>query len=83
MLRLGFAISRRLGFQSMAYDFILYDGQPVLLEMSYTFPVGVHKLSAYWTPELERVERDVWPYTAHIEDFVRLIETRRPATPKP
>jgi len=76
MLQLSFAISRRLGFQSMAYDLMLHRGQPVVLEMSYTFGVGAHKCGTYWTPELERVERDVWPYTAQVEDFVRMIEAR-------
>lgn len=80
MLQLSFAISRRLGFQSMAYDLMLHRGQPVVLEMSYTFGVGEHKCGTYWTPELERVERDVRPYTAQVEDFVRMIEVRRPET---
>ncbi|MGH7402550.1 MAG: ATP-grasp domain-containing protein, partial [Candidatus Rokuibacteriota bacterium] len=78
MLQLCFAISRRLGFQSMAYDLMLHRGDPVVLEMSYTFGVGRHQCAAYWTPDLERVERDVWPYTAQVEDFVRRIEARRP-----
>jgi len=60
----------------MAYDLMLHRGQPVVLEMSYTFGVGAHKCGTYWTPELERVERDVWPYTAQVEDFVRTIEAR-------
>jgi glutathione synthase/RimK-type ligase-like ATP-grasp enzyme len=77
MLQLSFAISRRLGFQSMAYDLMQHRGQPVVLEMSYTFGVGTHKCGTYWTPELERVERDVWPYTAQVEDFVRTIEVLR------
>jgi len=80
MLQLSFAISRRFGFQSMAYDLMLHRGQPVILEMSYTFGVGDHKCGAYWTPDLERVERDVWPYIAQVEDFVRTIAARRPGT---
>ena len=83
MLELCFAISRRLGFQSMAYDLMLHGGQPVVLEMSYTYGVGPHKCGAYWTPDLERVERDVWPYTAQVEDFVRTIEARRPGMRRP
>ena len=83
MLELCFAISRRFGFQSMAYDLMLHGDRPVILEMSYTFGVGAHKCGAYWTPALERVERDVWPYTAQVEDFVRTIEARRPGPRRP
>ena len=77
-LRLALAVSRRLGFQAMAYDLMHVRGAPVILEMSYTFGVGKHRCPGYWTPALEWVERDVWPYVAEIEDFAaRLARSRR------
>jgi glutathione synthase/RimK-type ligase-like ATP-grasp enzyme len=66
---LALDVSRRLGFQAMAFDFMHVRGAPVILEMSYTFGVGAHRCPGYWTPSLQWVERDCWPYLAQIEDF--------------
>jgi glutathione synthase/RimK-type ligase-like ATP-grasp enzyme len=41
-IEIAFAVSKKLGFQSMAYDFVLRDGSPLVLEMSYTFQTRVY-----------------------------------------
>ena len=77
-VELALAVSRRLGFQAMAFDFMDFRGAPVILEMSYTFGVGSHRCPGYWTSGGQWVERDVWPYVAQVEDFVeRLTAARR------
>ncbi|MGH7645625.1 MAG: ATP-grasp domain-containing protein [Gemmatimonadales bacterium] len=78
-VRLGFEMSRRFGFQCMAYDMMLVRGEPVVLELSYTFGFLSHDCPGYWTPALEWIPGQMWPYEAQIEDFMRTIAARRPA----
>ena len=57
-LRIAFSISRRLGLQSCAMDFI-YDphGNPVLVEISYGFShAAINNCPGYWTKELVWME---------------------------
>jgi glutathione synthase/RimK-type ligase-like ATP-grasp enzyme len=54
-VQVAFSVSKRLKFQSMAYDF-LYDGvgKPVICEISFCFDHGevYHKCEGHWTPDL-------------------------------
>lgn len=77
MLELAFAISRRLAFRCMAYDMMLLRGEPVVLELSYTFGFLSHNCPGHWTPALDWIPGQTWPYEAQVEDFVRAIEARR------
>ncbi len=78
MLELAFAISRRLGFRCMAYDMMLLRGEPVVLELSYTFGFHLlHECPGHWTPTVDWVPGQSWPYDVQVEDFVRAIEARR------
>jgi len=79
-LELALAISRRYGFQTMAYDIMLFEGEPVVLEISYTYGFLHGECPGYWTPGLAWVPRPTWPYEAQAEDFAEALFRRRPAS---
>lgn len=76
MVELAFEISKKGGFTSMAYDFLYKAGEPVITEISYTFPdYFVHNSKGYWRPDLSWVEAQMWPQEAQVEDFLQIIRT--------
>lgn len=68
-VELGFEISKKFGFQSMAYDFV-YDenGDPALIEMSYTYGDYPEFSTGYWNPEL------VWHDGNYIPEYLELVD---------
>jgi glutathione synthase/RimK-type ligase-like ATP-grasp enzyme len=79
MIEIAAGISDRLGFQSMAYDFVREPatGRAVLLEMSFTFnaeavfrcPGYLHRDGSWRTPA-------PWPQDAILEDLVAATRAR-------
>jgi len=54
LIKTAFEISRKMKFQSMAYDFIYDDAhEPALIEISYTFPGKPAYSTGYWDTELQ------------------------------
>ena len=42
-------LSKKAGFQSMAYDFLMKNGEPVINELSYCFMnTALQKCKGYW-----------------------------------
>lgn len=82
-LAIAYHVSCALGCQSMAYDFLIKDGQPVITEMSYTHGTygqlnwSFDNAPGYWTPDLNWQERGMWPEEAHIEDLLTSIESHK------
>ena len=76
-VRTSHAISRTCGFQSMAYDYLLSrEGKPLLSEISYCYlSRAVHDCPGCWDRDLRWTEGHVWPEDAHVDDFLRFIET--------
>lgn len=73
-VEVAFHISKELGFQSMAYDFLYDEGRPVISEVSYTFlDRAVHACPGHWTPELRWVDGSLWPEEAQVEDFLQRV----------
>jgi len=71
-LRCCLEISRRLDFDSMAYDILFRDGTPVISEMSYGYSdVAVHRVSGYSILEpdgtLSFVSGNTWPQERCVE----------------
>lgn len=67
-------ISRRQGFQSMAYDFVRDpgSGRPVLLEMSYVFVAQyIHDCHGYLEGGTTWREGHFWPQDAILDDLFR------------
>lgn len=73
-IRMALDVSNRLNFQSMAYDFLFKDNQPMIVEISYTFPDHtLIKCPGYWGIYLTWVEGNTWPEEAQVEDFIKYI----------
>lgn len=74
MINIGFEVSSKCNLQSAGFDFLYKEGNPVIIELSYTFPAySVHICPGYWDRELNWHEGHIWPQDAIIEDLVRNI----------
>ena len=88
-IRLGFEVAQRLDAQSVALDIVRKDGQPVVLEVSYTYANwAIHDCGGYWrldgapaTGTLTWVERAMWPEEAQIEDFLVRLQSKGRSCP--
>jgi glutathione synthase/RimK-type ligase-like ATP-grasp enzyme len=73
----AFRLSRDGEFQSMAYDFLFDRGEPVVVEISYTFADrAVYNCPGHWCADLSWVGTQMWPEEAQAEDFLNHIRTR-------
>jgi glutathione synthase/RimK-type ligase-like ATP-grasp enzyme len=73
-LELAFQISARGRFQSMAYDILYKDSQPVITEISYTFPhLFVFKCPGHWDDQLNWHPGQMWAEEAQVDDFLNYI----------
>ena len=68
--------SRRIGADSLAYDVLFKDGQPLIVEMSYNFPPDPpHDAPGHWREEddgqLTWVDGHLWPQELWV---IRLME---------
>ena len=76
-VEIAFDVSTRGGFQSMAYDFLLREGQPVIGEISYAYlDSAVQACPGHWDRELNWCAGSMWPEEAQIEDFLVRISQR-------
>ena len=79
-IRAAFDAARKLGSQSMAFDF-LFRGEPkepVVCEISYGYADwAVERCSGHWDSALNWHDGHLWPEAAHVEDFVRRIQDKR------
>jgi len=72
--------SKKLGFQSMAYDFF-YDSnkKPRILEISYTYPeLAVVNLPGYWDNDLKWHSGNYWPQYWHLVDLLNEEDLKQP-----
>jgi len=56
----------------MAYDILLHQMGPVVLEMSYTFPLS-SSFSDHWTRDLESNDSNIRPEEAQVDIFLERI----------
>jgi len=74
-IRMAFELSDRLGFESIKYDFISKDGEPVLSEFDYPVPRGHTVNPGTWNRELEWV-RGFKPYAeVQVEVFLKRVKS--------
>lgn len=74
-IKIAFETSKKLGAQSVAYDFI-WDGQiPKIVEISYCFITGAFydDCPGYWDSDLVWYNKNVNPQYFMIEDFLKEI----------
>jgi hypothetical protein len=73
----AFEVSKRLGSQCLAYDYIFRDEEPLLTEISYAFIQKAYdQCPGYWDEDLVWHEGRFHAECFMIEDFVRRIESR-------
>ncbi len=79
-VKLAFEISRKMKFQSMAYDFIYdEDKKPGLIEISYTFPDRtLSKCPGYWDLQLNWVEGNFYPQFFQMMDLLEMPNLEQP-----
>jgi len=72
---IAFQVSQKGAFQSMAYDFLYKEEQPVICELSYTFPDWVvHESDGHWKSDMTWVEGHLWPEEVQVDDFLKEIK---------
>lgn len=78
-VEIAFEVSRRIGAQSMAYDFVHdEDGKPLILEASYCYlAASTHDCPGYWDPALRWHEKQIWPEEAILEDVLCAMRSGR------
>jgi RimK-like ATP-grasp domain len=74
-IEIALQTSERGKFQCMAYDFLFKQGQPVIVEISYTFSTWVvQSCPGHWNKQRQWVEGHLWPEDAQVEDFVAYVQ---------
>ncbi len=71
-LEIAFDVTRKVGSQSMAFDFVLGENlQPFILEVSYGYSSQVvYSCPGYWDSRLNWCEGQVWPQDAILNDLL-------------
>jgi len=79
----AFAISKKMGFQSMAYDFLYDEHQsPAFCEISYAYvDTAVYNCPGYWDSSLNWHEGNFWPQYCQLVDTLKLPDLKQPEMP--
>jgi glutathione synthase/RimK-type ligase-like ATP-grasp enzyme len=79
-VEIAFEVSKKMGFQSMAYDFLCNENdEPEFCEVSYTYVSrAVRDCSGYWDPKLNWHEGHWWPEHLHLMDALGLPDLKAP-----
>jgi hypothetical protein len=73
-VKIALEISRTMGFQSMAYDFLFNENdEPEICEYSYTFQErAVYDTAGYWDEQLNFHKGHYWPQYFQLMDLLGL-----------
>jgi glutathione synthase/RimK-type ligase-like ATP-grasp enzyme len=79
-VQLALETSKRLGFQSMAYDFLYdKDSKPVVCECCYTYnDHAVFQCAGYWDEQLQWREGHYWPQYWQLVDLLERPDLKQP-----
>jgi glutathione synthase/RimK-type ligase-like ATP-grasp enzyme len=79
-IRIAFIILKNLGFQSMAFDFLLNEGgEPEIAEISYIYQdKAIFNCPGYWDDKLNFHEGHYWPQYFHLVDALGLPDLKQP-----
>lgn len=79
MVEIAFEISKNLGFQSMAYDFI-YDEKrnPIVVEISYCYGDYPEFSTGFWDDKLNWHSGRYWPQYLELIDLLNMPELKQP-----
>jgi glutathione synthase/RimK-type ligase-like ATP-grasp enzyme len=75
-LEIAFEVARKVGSQSMAFDFVLAQKrEPMIVEISYCYNAqAVYSCSGHWDNRISWHEGQVWPQDAILIDLLSEIE---------
>ncbi len=82
----AFDVARKIGSQSLAFDFVIGESQqPLLLEVSYAFGASkytnaghaVHSCPGYWDGRLDWHQGHMWPQDAILIDLLHDVDRSR------
>jgi glutathione synthase/RimK-type ligase-like ATP-grasp enzyme len=79
-VELAFKVSQQMGFQSMAYDFLMNESrEPEFCEISYAYvSSAVHSCPGYWDTGLDWHEGHFWPEHLHLVDALGIPDLKVP-----
>ncbi len=79
-VKVALEMSSKLGFQSMAYDFLYgKNGEIQFCEMSYAYvDLAVYKCPGYWDENLKWHEGHYWPQLFHLIDALQMPDLQQP-----
>lgn len=79
-IEIAFSISKKLGFQSMAYDFLFNESNDLeICEISYTYvDKAVFDCPGYWDKNMEWHEGHFWPQYLQLVDALNLPDLKQP-----
>ncbi|HEU4400588.1 MAG TPA: hypothetical protein VFT43_00650 [Candidatus Polarisedimenticolia bacterium] len=74
-VQIAFEVARKIGSQSLAFDFVLLEGRtPLIVEVSYCYdPKAVYNCAGHWDRRLSWHEGHVWPQDAILADLLEQI----------
>jgi glutathione synthase/RimK-type ligase-like ATP-grasp enzyme len=74
-VRLAFNVSEKLKNQCMAYDFVYFEGNPLIVEISYGFAMfGYDPCVGYWEKDMTWHKGEFNPYGWMVEDLIKEIK---------
>ena len=72
MIKIAFEISKKIGAQSLAFDFVFDHDSPKILEICFGFNMNFYNnCEGYWNSELTFFKGDFNPQQFMIEDFLK------------
>lgn len=79
-VKLAFAVSEKLYFQSMAYDFLYNEEhEPEFCEVSYSYlDTAVFDCKGFWDRQLSWHEGHFWPQFCQLQDLLNLPDLKQP-----
>lgn len=78
MIQIAFEVSKNIGAQSLAFDFIIDKGNPKIVEISYCYAIECcDDAPGYWDSNLTWHDEEVNLQYYIIKDFINLIEKQK------
>lgn len=71
-VRLAFEVNRKLNSQSIAFDFVLVENDPLIIEISYGFrPSAYNDCPGYWDEDLNWFDGKFNPYGWMVDNIIK------------
>lgn len=82
-IKIAFDVSKKLQFQSMAYDFLYTtEHRPEFCEISYSYlDTAVFNCHGFWDSRLKWHEGHYWPQFCQLQDLLNIPDLKQPQIP--